>query len=185
MFPVPELHNNITRPATWPWVHLIPSSVTVLTVSFLIQSYFEGIKLYNFIWLLRENKQKHSVSLLKAWSWSIFLLCLILGVTVTISWAGLWLGAGRQHHNFPLLYHLLQLQLAFRLLWCFGDRSLSGICALPTVVHFVEILRYIKNLYWTRKRGHSVQNIFQKSVAPIVIKEFCERFVIATAVEFD
>ena len=69
MFPVAALHNNITQPATWPRVHLIPPSVTV---SFLIQFYFEGIELHNSIWLLRTNKQKHSVSLLTAWSWSIF-----------------------------------------------------------------------------------------------------------------
>ena len=79
MFPFPALHNNITQPATWPRVHLIPPSVTV---SFLIQFYFEGIELYNSIWLLRGNKQKHSVSLLTAWSWStdpyflLLLLCL-------------------------------------------------------------------------------------------------------------
>ena len=57
MLPVAELHNNITRPATWPWVHLIPPSVTVLTVSFLIQSYFEGSELYNYLFVFgRTNK---------------------------------------------------------------------------------------------------------------------------------
>ena len=56
--------------------------------------------------------------------------------------------------------------------------------SMSSSLHFVEIdliLIYVLN---QRKRSVS-KNIFQKSVAPIVIKEFCERFVIATAVEFD
>ena len=102
---------------------------------------------------------------------SCYFFVWILGVTVTISWAGLWLGAGRQHHNFPLLYHLLQLQLAFRLLWCFGDRSLSGICALPTAVQFVEIgkidrILILKEFVLNQEKGSQCPKYFPKKCGP-------------------